>query len=144
MDREFNLTPQEADAACRSPLSSLAIRGLEFFNQGAYFEAHEELELAWREEHRPVRELYRGILQISVAYYHILHGNYRGAVKMFIRSRVWLGPFSDCCCGIDLAGFRRDYFRVEEELLHLGPDHIDWLDHGLMKPIRYTVFEEPQ
>jgi hypothetical protein len=107
------------------------------FNQGNYFEAHEELELAWREEKGPVREMYRGILQVAVAYYHILRGNYRGAVKMFARTRTWLGPFPDSCRGIDLAGLRKDYYRVEAELLRLGPDHMQYLDRTLMKPVQY-------
>jgi predicted metal-dependent hydrolase len=141
---EFQLPPEEVDAACRESLPALAIHGLELFNQGAYFEAHEELELAWRAERAPVRELYRGILQVAVAYLHIQRGNYRGAAKMFLRSRNWLGPFPDRCCGIDLSGLRRDYYQVEEELLRLGPERIQWLDRGLMKPIQYTLSEESQ
>jgi uncharacterized protein len=144
MEPEFSLTPPEVEIACRESLPALAVRGLELFNQGAYFEAHEELELAWREEHAPVRELYRGILQVAVAYLHILRGNYRGAAKMFLRSRIWLGPFPDRCCGVDLAGLRRDYYRVEEELLRLGPDQIQWFDRSLMKPITYSLREEPE
>jgi len=38
-------------------------------------------EMAWRQETGPIRELYRGILQVSVAYYHLLHKNYAGARK---------------------------------------------------------------
>jgi uncharacterized protein len=141
---EFSLPPQEVEAACRQPLPALAIRGLALFNQGEYFEAHEELELAWRAERAPVRELYRGILQVAVAYLHIQRGNYRGAVKMFLRSRNWLGPFPDQCCGVNLAGLRRDYYRVEEELLRLGPEQMQRLDQHLMKPIQYTLMEESQ
>jgi uncharacterized protein len=141
---EFQLTEYEAQAACRQVLPELAVRGLELFNQGAYFEANEELELAWRAERAPVRELYRGILQVAVAYLHIQRGNYRGAAKMFLRSRTWLGPFSGYCCGVDLDSLRRDYYRVEEELLRLGPEQIQWLDRSLMKPIQYTLSKESQ
>ena len=139
MSQEFVVTPEEIDCACQGALPPLAVRGLELFNRGEYFEAHEELELAWREERGPVRELYRGILQIAVAYYHILRGNYRGAVKMFLRSRTWLGPFPDRCRGVDLYSFRRDYTRVEEALLRLGPDRINHFDRGLMKPVAYDL-----
>jgi uncharacterized protein len=89
-----------------------------------------------------VRELYRGILQIAVAYYHILRGNYPGAVKMFFRSRTWLDPFPDQCRGIDLAQFRRDYRRVEEALHRLGPEHLAHFDRSLLKKIPYV--EETQ
>jgi predicted metal-dependent hydrolase len=141
MEREFNVSPEEIERGCQGGLPDLALRGLELFNQGAYFEAHEELELAWRAEPGPVRELYRGILQIAVAYYHILRGNYRGAVKMFVRSRTWLAPFPDHCRGVDLARFRQDYRQVEQELLRLGPARLEWLNRGLLKPIAYQEGE---
>jgi uncharacterized protein len=139
MSAEFVVSPQEIACACQGTLPPLVVRGFELFNQGAYFEAHEELELAWRAETGPVRELYRGILQVGVAYYHILRGNYPGAVKMFFRSHTWLGPFPDTCRGIDLASFRADSARVEEALDRLGPYGLDRFDRGLFKPIRYTL-----
>lgn len=139
IEQEFHVTQQEIEAGCQGELPPLVIRGLESFNQKNYFEAHEELETAWRAERGPVRELYRGILQVAVAYYHILNENYRGAAKMFIRARTWLGPFPDRCKGIDLVGFRADYYRVEQELHRLGPEKIAWLDRSLMKPVRYST-----
>ena len=135
MPTEFIVTPQEIETCCQGQLHPLAVSGLELFNAGEFFEAHEALELAWREEQGPVRELYRGILQIAVAYLHILRGNYTGAVKMFIRSRTWLGPFPDTCRGIDLKRFRQDYQRVETLLLASGPRGLELIDRSLMKPI---------
>ncbi len=134
---EFSVTPEEIRCACEGEIPPLVINGLELFNQGEYFEAHEVLEAAWRAEEGPVRELYRGILQISVAYYHLLRGNYTGASKMFFRSRNWLRPFPDRCRGIDLARFRQDYAQVEEQLRRLGPEHIRHFDRSLLKPIHF-------
>ena len=144
MEREFNISPDEVESACQGELPELVIHGLELFNEGDYFDAHEELELAWRAERGPVRELYRGILQVAVAYYHLLRGNYPGAVKMFRRSRTWLGPFPGRCRGIDLAQFRIDYFRVEAELLRLGSERLELFDRRLMKPIYYTGREDQE
>ncbi len=134
---DFSPSPDEITCACQLSLPPLVIRGLELFNQGKYFDAHEVLEEAWREEHGAVRELYRGILQISVAYYHLLHGNYIGAVKMFQRSHTWLDPFPDHCCGIDLARFRQDFEQVEAQLERLGPDQLRLFDRAWLKPIQY-------
>lgn len=139
MSEKFFLSPEEVSCACQGSLPPLALRGLELFNEGDYFEAHEFLELAWREELGPVRELYRGILQIAVAYYHILRGNHRGATKMFRRARNWLAPFPDTCRGVDLRSFRADYTRVEESLRRLGPAEILAFDRALMRPIHYAV-----
>jgi len=109
------------DVDCQRHLPPAAIAGLELFNAGRYFEAHEELESAWRVEKGPIRELYRGILQVGVGYYHVQRGNYRGALKMFRRARQWLDLFPDECCGINLARLRHDYKQIEAELLSEHP-----------------------
>jgi hypothetical protein len=87
-------------ADCSGALSELAVKGIALFNAQAFFEAHEELELAWGADKGPGRELYRGILQVAVAYLHIQRGNYRGALKMFLRLRQWLDPMPDTCRGV--------------------------------------------
>ena len=116
-------------------LHPLAIKGIQFFNNHQYFEAHEELELAWREERGAVRDLYRAILQVGLGYYHILRGNYRGAVKMFQRCSNWLDPYPSTCRGLDVDQLRADYRRAEAELLRLGPDHIAEFNPVLMRPL---------
>ena len=125
--------------ACQEPLSGLALRGLEEFNRGEYFEAHELLELAWNEDQSPARELYRAVLQVGVAYLQIERGNYNGALKMFLRMRQWIDPLPPVCRGIDVAGLREDALRVHQALLALGPEQIASFDRSLFKPVRYTV-----
>lgn len=140
MTQDQQHPPQEPLAdACSAALHPQALEGLELFNAGEYFEAHEALENAWRDEKGPIRDLYRGILQVGVGYHHILGGNYTGAVKMFQRCRQWLDPFPDFCCGIDLRTFRQDFERVEQVLLKLGPGQINSIDRSLFKPIQYQV-----
>ena len=128
-------TSEQVRQACLGDLHPLALKGIEFYNAGDYFMAHEELELAWREERGPVRDVYRGILQVGLGYYHILRLNYRGAVKMFQRCRQWLDPFPSSCRGVDLDQLRGDFLRAESELLRLGPERLAYFDRGLMKPI---------
>lgn len=140
MSEGFIVSPEEIACACQGALPAQVVEGLELFNRRKYFEAHEVLEAAWRAEPGPVRELYRGILQIAVAYLHITRGNYPGSVKMFLRSRTWLTPFPDECRGIDLAAFRVDYGRVEAVLHRLGPDHLSSLDRSLLKPIHFSAY----
>lgn len=134
-DAEFSLQ----DDCCNGPLHPQALIGLELFNAGEYFEAHEALENAWRAERGPVRNLYRGILQVGVAYYHLLNGNYSGAVKLFARCKQWLAPFPDGCRGIRLAQFTQDYLRVEAELLRLGPEKMHLVNRLWLKKIEYTT-----
>jgi hypothetical protein len=129
----------DSDDNCHGTLHPAALAGLEFFNQGEYFEAHEALEEAWRDETGPIRDLYRGILQIGVAYYHILRGNYTGAVKLFARCGQWLDPFPDFCLGINLKKLREDSRAVSIHLEQIGPEGIQHFRRSLLKPIEYTL-----
>lgn len=124
---------------CSGDLHPQAIIGLKLFNERQFFECHEALEFAWRAEDGPVRELYRGILQVAVAYLHIERQNYRGARKMFKRCRPWLEPFSDVCMGINVGKLKKDYKIVETAVLRLGPDGIADLDPALIKPIEWSL-----
>lgn len=139
---EFQLSDEQAERACQKTLPQMVREGIDLFNQGHYFEAHEILELAWRAEREPVRELYRGILQVGVAYYHIQRENYRGAVKMLQRADGWLAPFSDHCCGIDLGRLRLGYRKVLDVLLQRGPQALKLFDTSLFQPVYFD--EETQ
>ena len=129
--------PAAAQTAAEGELSALARKGIELFNRGEYFEAHEELEHAWNEEPGPSRELYRGILQIAVAYLQITRRNYNGAIKMFLRARQWLDPLPDVCRGVDVAALRRDAAEVRATLETLGAEHIDEFDLLLLQPVKF-------
>ena len=90
----------EADAArladqCREPLPPLARQGVEKFNAGEYYPQHDLFEEQWMAEAGPVRDLYRAILQVGIAYYQITRGNHRGALKMLLRSMQWLALLPD-------------------------------------------------
>lgn len=121
---------------CAEPLSSLARQGIELFNSGSYYACHDSLEAAWMADESPGRDLYRGILQIGIAYYQIERGNYRGAAKMLLRVRQWLEPLPSICRGVDVAHLRASSNQVYESLVELGPERIGELDRALFAPIR--------
>ena len=125
--------------SCQEGLSPSAVRGIEEFNRGEYFEAHEYLEIAWKDEQSSGRELYRAILQVAVAYYQILRGNYNGAAKMFLRVRQWIEPLPDNCRGVNVMKLRQEAKVVHESLLSLGPERISELDPSLLKPVEYLA-----
>jgi len=111
--------------------------GIRLFNEGNYFEAHEALECAWREETGPIRELYRGILQAAVCYLHIIRRNYDGAIKMVGRSLKWLAPWPDVTLGINVAQLRLDLADVVDEIQKLGQAEMVPFNQSLFKPIEY-------
>lgn len=122
-------------ADCEKPLPALAKMGIEAFNAREFYEAHELLEFAWVDEAGAVRNVYRSILQVGVAYYHIQRGNYWAAVKMFLRAIQWLAPLPERCHRIDIARFREDTQAARQALESLGPERVAEFDMTLFKPV---------
>lgn len=127
---------------CAGKIHPKAAEGIRLFNDGKFFEAHEELETAWNQESSPIRDLYRGILQIAVAYLHITRGNYDGAVKVYGRSLKWTAGWDDVCRGIDIGKLRKDAGRVMEEVERLGRNGIDKFDRSNLKPIIFDAQDD--
>lgn len=121
--------------ACAEPLSEQAQEGVRLFNRGEYYRCHDALEEAWMLDAGPGRDLYRGILQIGIAYFQIERGNYRGAVKMLLRVRQWLEPLPPVCRGVNVARLREDAQAVYDALVTLGPERIAEFDRSLFRPI---------
>jgi len=115
-----------------------AVEGMKLFNEQKFFEAHEELETAWRAEKDEIRELYRGILQVAVFYLHITRGNYVGALKVYERSIKWLRMFPDTHFGVEVKQLRGDAENVANALRSLGADGIREFDPSLFKPIVWS------
>ncbi len=131
--------PAPTPADCEGPLHPKAIEGMELFNQGQYWRAHEALEAAWREETGPIRELYRGILQAGVVYLHVSRGNYAGAIKVYQRCRRWLEPWPEVCRGVEVGRLTRDLDTVMESVQALGPEKLKSFDRSLLKPVDYSI-----
>ena len=128
---------QQIESACGENLSDLGVKGIEEFNRGEYFQAHETLEEAWNEDQSAGGELYRAILQVAVAYLQIERDNYRGAMKMFLRVRQWIDPLPDTCRGVDIAQLRADADNVHQVLLSLGQERLSEFDQTLFQPLQY-------
>lgn len=94
--------------------------GLEQFNRGEFFECHETLEALWLAERGPVRELYQGVLQVGVGFYHLLRENRAGALRQLDKGIGHLALFAPECCGVDVAALLRDARRWRHAIARTG------------------------
>jgi predicted metal-dependent hydrolase len=129
-------TAHALDCGCAEPLPPLAQAGVAKFNAGEYYPQHDLFEEQWMATTGPVRDLYRAILQVGVAYYQIERGNHRGALKMLLRSVQWLAILPDACQGVDVRQLREDSYRVRAVLEATPPGEIGAFDRVLLKPVR--------
>src|SRR5206468_134864 len=51
------------------------------------FEVHEVLEAVWKTAAGATRQALQGVIQIAVAYHHLMHGNRRGARSLLVEGR---------------------------------------------------------
>ena len=79
-------------------------RGVELFNQGRYWEAHEVWEEAWApDRHGPDRGFYKGLIQVAAGCLHYGRRNRRGTVNKWRSGAGYLRPYLPGHHGVDLA-----------------------------------------
>jgi uncharacterized protein len=79
-------------------------RGLEEIRARRYFEAHEELEDAWRAAHPEERDFFQGLVHVAVAWYQAGRGRPVATARQLEKATRRLGPFAPAHRGVDVAG----------------------------------------
>jgi uncharacterized protein len=77
--------------------------GLELMRRGAFFEAHEELELAWRAAPASERDFYQGLVHVTVAWYQAGRGRHVACSSQLDKARRRLAAFAPSHLGVDVA-----------------------------------------
>ena len=119
-------------------LPDLALKGIEEFNKGEFYECHEYLEEAWMQEPRNVRFLYQGILQVGVGFYHQQNGNWRGATGLLRNGTARLKEFEPVTLGIDVALLVRECERCLRELEDLGRERVGEFDRSGVPKVEWA------
>ena len=79
-------------------------RGVELFNRGLYWEAHEAWEETWTpDRHSPDRGFYKGLIQVAAGCLHYGRRNRRGAVNKWRSGADYLRPYLPAHHGVQLA-----------------------------------------
>jgi uncharacterized protein len=84
-------------------MSEALERGLELLRAGAWFEAHEELELAWRAAPAEERDFCQGLVHVAVAWYQAGRGRQVGCERQLEKAARRLGPYAPEHRGVDVA-----------------------------------------
>jgi predicted metal-dependent hydrolase len=126
-----------AAAAKEAAAELLALKGIEEFNKGEFYECHEYLEEAWMQEPKRVRFLYQGILQVGVGFYHLGNGNWRGATSLLRKGTIRLKAFEPATLGIDVTRLVQECERCLEELEELGRERVGEFDPLKVPKVRF-------
>src|SRR5690242_21074644 len=100
-------------------------RGVEAIRSGRYFEAHEELEEAWRAAPAEERDFFQGLVHVAVAWYQAGRGRPVATGRQLEKAARRLGPFAPAHRGVDveavLAQVAEAQSRVAAGTLELEP-----------------------
>jgi uncharacterized protein len=79
--------------------------GIEHFNHGRFFPAHEAWETAWKQARgTDDEEFYKGLSQLGAGYTHYRRGNRHGTHTLLRRALSRIGRYGTAHGGIDVAG----------------------------------------
>jgi predicted metal-dependent hydrolase len=81
--------------------------GLKHIRAERFFEAHEELEIAWRAAATEERDFYQGLVHVAVAWYQAGRGNPVGARRQLEKGLRRLEAYEPEHRGVDVTGVRR-------------------------------------
>src|ERR1700747_847110 len=103
-------------------------RGLEAIRAGRYFEAHEELEEAWRGASPEERDFFQGLVHVAVAWYQAGRGRPVATERQLEKAARRLAPFAPSHRGVDVACVLEQveaaHARVADGSLDLEPPHL--------------------
>ncbi len=84
------------------PLDPRLVKGVAYFNAGAFFDAHEVWEDLWRDCRDSARKFYQGLIQVAVCLHHFRNRNTRGARSLYYSATSYLQRYRPVCQQIDL------------------------------------------
>jgi predicted metal-dependent hydrolase len=84
-------------------MTALLAEGVELFNRGRYWDAHEAWERAWTPDRQgPESGFYKGLIQVAAGCLHYTRRNRRGAVNKWSSGTGYLRPYLPAHRGIAL------------------------------------------
>src|SRR5437868_7079022 len=84
-------------------MTSLLMEGVELFNSGRYWDAHEAWERDWTPDRTgPDSGFYKGLIQVAAGCLHYGRRNRRGAVNKWRSGASYLRPYLPTHMGIRL------------------------------------------
>jgi hypothetical protein len=95
----------------------LYLKGIAYFNECEFFEAHEVWEDLWSDCQGEPRRFYQGLIQMAVALHHFGNENIRGARKLYHSSRKYLERYGAFYEGLNLEALLAQFERCFAEVL---------------------------
>jgi predicted metal-dependent hydrolase len=113
-------------------------QGLALARRGAFFEAHEEFELAWRACEQEERDFFQGLVHVVVSAYQRGRGRPVATERQRVKALNRLAAYEPAHRGLDVKALRAALERSE-------PDPREYLvERDLEPPVAAEEEEQPE
>ncbi|RMF58348.1 MAG: DUF309 domain-containing protein [Calditrichaeota bacterium] len=83
---------------------ALFTQGIEYFNAGYFFEAHDAFEELWIDHREADKLFYQGLVQLATGFYHLMMKNAKGAESQLSKGLQKLRDYRPTHAEIDVSG----------------------------------------
>ena len=133
------MTPK--DFSDTAVLVSTLAQAIEEFNTHRFFECHETLEDIWRAEPRPLRQFYKGVIQVAAGFHHLGRNNWKGTVNKLDSGTRYLEPFRPRYLGVDVQRLIDEARSCRSTIVELGRERIAEFDRSHIPTIAFDERE---
>lgn len=121
-------------------MNELFLRGIEEFNQQQFYACHDTLEEIWLDSVETDKTFYQGILQISVACYHLSNSNWRGAVILLGEGSKKLREYQPNYKNINVSNLLENSYNLLSALHNIEPDSVtDFYEKLINNPLENSL-----
>ncbi|WP_199245789.1 DUF309 domain-containing protein [[Phormidium] sp. ETS-05] len=110
-------------------------QGVNQFNHQDFYACHDTLESLWLEASQADKHFYQGVLQISVALYHLSNHNWRGAAILLGEGISRLRHYQPTYFSINVEQLIDDSAAILSQLQATGPDKVADVAAELFAPV---------
>lgn len=120
-------------------------RGVELFNQGEFWHAHEAWEEAWLEEDDEPKRFLQGLIQVAAGYYKATVQNQPGGcVKLLTAGLAKLSHQPDSFEGVELLAFRAAVLRTLAQARRWQAGELPGLERAAIPRLAHTATSGPR
>lgn len=104
-------------------------KGIEYFNSGYFFEAHDIFEEIWMDDREESKVFYQGLVQLATGYYHFIMRNLNGTQSQLNKGITKLSKYKPIYQDIHVSELIE---RVESFLNVINGKSVEELDYSEM------------
>jgi len=109
--------------------------GINLYNAGHYWNAHEAWEQVWLDSERELRGFYQGLIQVTAAFVHVTRNEFPGAIRLLDAGTAKLERYPATFLGVQLGPLLAGATAARSQLWALGEKRIADFDRALIPRI---------